>query len=162
MNENRDSTQNSTVFQTVGRTEKRQNVNRSGNVSNNGRNNRITPRQTNGIITRQRDPQARNRVVGTRQQTGGGLAAANQRDLDLFIGGCSLESSETDITDHCSSLGITQKSIVMLETKVDWYKAYKLTVCATDRDKLLEPSVWPEGVFVRKFFKARVNSQINS
>ena len=34
-------------------------------------------------------------------------------------------------------------------------------VCATDRDMLLDPTVWPEGEFERKFFKARVNRQIN-
>ena len=121
-------------------------------------------RQQNGNMTwQQRNPQHRSIVVGTRQHAGGGgLVAANQRDLDLFIGGCSLESSEDNIIEHCASLEITQKSIEVLESKADWYKAYKLTVCATDRDKLLDPTVWPEGVFVRKFFKARVNNrQIN-
>jgi len=45
-----------------------------------------------------------------------------------------------------------------LETKASWYKAYKLTVNANDRDKLLTPEAWPEGVFVRKYFKARVTN----
>ena len=135
LNENRSNTpENSTVFQTVGRMGNRRTANRLGNGLNIGQNNRRNSRQQNGNTTWQ----PRSRVVGTRQSAGGGgLVAANQRDLDLFIGGCSLESSEDNITEHCASLDITQKSIEILESKANWYKAYKLTACATDRDKLI-------------------------
>jgi len=98
----------------------------------------------------------RRRVIGTSNGNGALKAATqNMRQLDIFIGGCSLESSIDDIKNHCSNKGIVVRNICDLETRALWYKAFKLTVNADDREKLLVPEAWPEGVFVRKFFNAR-------
>ena len=95
-------------------------------------------------------------VVGTARNAGG-LAGAPPRDrnFDLFVGGCSLASTEAEIRDHCLQKGVTVDNILSLETRAPWYKAFKITLAAEDRDKLLDPELWPVGVFVRKFFRAK-------
>jgi len=112
-------------------------------------------------VARQRPyRQRRAKIIGAGRMDGGSLTAAvqSQHDLDIFVGGCSLDSSIEDITVHCVSLNISVRAVSPLVTKAQWYKAYKLTVAADDRDKLLVPEAWPDGIFVRKFFKARVNT----
>jgi len=100
------------------------------------------------------------RINGAGQIDAGGLSAAiqAQRNLDIFVGGCSLDSTIEDITVHCVSKNISVKAVCLLETRAPWYRAYKLTVTASDRDKLLVPEAWPDGIFVRKFFTAKTNS----
>ena len=57
---------------------------------------------------------------------------------------------DTEITDHCGALTVAIKRIEPLETKVSRNKAYKLTVSASDRDKLFDSGFWSQGIFVRK------------
>jgi len=108
---------------------------------------------------RRRRTREQSRVCGTGVAGTEGLAAATQenRDLDIFVGGCSLESTLDDIKNHCISKNINVKNVCILETKAIWYKAYKVTVPASDRDRLLVPELWPHGVFVRKYYNARNN-----
>ena len=94
-------------------------------------------------------------IVGVRNHSGRGLAPAKRRNLDLFVGGCSVDASEEEVKDHCKDLGIEIKAIETLTTKVNWYKPFKITVEAEDREKLLKPDAWAKGIFVRKFFKPR-------
>ena len=42
------------------------------------------------------------------------------------------------------------------ESKV---KSFKLTVLAENEDKLLDPSVWPENIRVRRYFYSRHNGR---
>ena len=93
--------------------------------------------------------------------SGRGLAPAKKRDLDIFVGGCSVESSEQELLDYCEEKNIPQKGIERLLTKSTWHQPYKLTVAAEDRDRLLSPELWPSGIFVRKFFKNGSGRQNN-
>ena len=105
-----------------------------------------------------RDPQRRNgssRIVGSRQVVGSGLSSAPLRDLDIFIGGCHLDSTEDEIKEICQTANVGVKALINLPTKSTWYKSYKLTVQHGDREKVLVPDVWPHGIFVRKFFFSR-------
>ena len=49
-----------------------------------------------------------------------------------------MDSSDTGITDHCSVLAVAIERVEPLETKGSSYEAYKLTVSASDKDKLLD------------------------
>ena len=78
-----------------------------------------------------------------------------QRIMDIFVGGCDKNSSEEGIKKHCENLGIQLMKIEQLTTRSEWYKAYKISMKATDREKLMLPDSWPQGIFVRKYFKPR-------
>ena len=83
------------------------------------------------------------------------MIAGVERNLDLFIGGCNPATTEDNIKAHISSKGIQVVGCVVLQSKVDWYKPFKVTVKAAEREILLSPDLWPQGVFVRKFFNPR-------
>ena len=70
---------------------------------------------------------------------------------DIFLGGCSFDTTEQHIIDHVTSKGIRVINCVSIEANVRWYKPFKITVSPNDRDKLLSPSLWPVNIFVRKF-----------
>lgn len=78
-----------------------------------------------------------------------------QRIMDIFVGGCDKSSSEEGIKKHCENLGVQLMKTEQLTTKSEWYKAYKISMKATDREKLMLPDSWPQGIFVRKYFKPR-------
>ena len=82
---------------------------------------------------------------------------ANKADFEIFIfiGGCSLNCTEDDLKSYCSSIGVTPKACTNLETKASWYTAFKITVAEAERDKLMSPDLWPEGIFLRKFYAPR-------
>ena len=61
-----------------------------------------------------------------------------------------------------SKLGITLRKCESLSSSDDW-RSFKLSMGRDDRDKLLKADVWPEGVFVRKFFKVKSsNNQVRN
>ena len=76
--------------------------------------------------------------------------------MDIFVGGCDKNSNEDGIKRHCATLGIQSIKIEQLTTRSEWYKAYKISMKATDREKLMLPDSWPQGIFVRKYFKPRI------
>ena len=78
-----------------------------------------------------------------------------EMNLDLFLGGCSFDTTEQHIIDHVTSKGIRVINCVPIEANVRWYKPFKITVSPNDRDKLLAPSLWPANYFVRKFHNVR-------
>jgi len=106
------------------------------------------------VRRRRHNRQRNSRVNGSGRNDSGGLAAAvlSQRDLDIFVGGCSLDSSADDIAVHCVGKNISVKSVSPLVTRAPWYKAYKVTVAAADREKLLVPEAWPDGYICKKIF----------
>ena len=94
------------------------------------------------------------RIVGTRKGTSGNMIGA-QRVYDVFVGGCGLNSTALELQNYCNSSGVSVKKIESLPTKSEWYKAYKISISASDREILLDPNFWLEGIFVQKFFKPR-------
>jgi len=80
--------------------------------------------------------------------------------LDLYVGRC-------DASVNCQIL----KSYIETEIPIDVVnckliskediavKSFKITVAASDREKLLHPSLWPKHVSVRKYFKSRGNGR---
>lgn len=93
-------------------------------------------------------------VYGSAPARATGFQSAD-RVLDVFVGGCGLESDAGQIKSHCESSGINVKNCVNLDSRSEWSKSYKISVNLPDRDKLLDPTFWPSGIFVRKFYKPR-------
>ena len=43
-----------------------------------------------------------------------------------------------------------------MQTKSEWYSAFKISMKQSERDMLMSADSWPQGVFVRKFYKAKI------
>ena len=100
-------------------------------------------------------------INGSRLNGTDGLTAAptSEKSLDLFLGGCGDETTVEQVKTYCGTIGFTAR-VSSLETKAN-YKAYKISVAAGDRDLMLDSSLWPQGLFVRKFFTARTKGNSN-
>ena len=73
--------------------------------------------------------------------TTGGEFSGFERNLDVFVRGSYPNISEDVIISHIASKGIHVVKCEKKLGKVDWYVLFKLTVKATDRDKLLNPDI---------------------
>ena len=101
-------------------------------------------------------------ITGTVPQTttGGFRCAVSAKHLDIFIGRCDLEVAPQEILDYCKrECNITPIDCVQMETRSVYYKSFKLTVSAKDRDGLLASDKWPEGIVVQKFFNFNRRSE---
>lgn len=93
-------------------------------------------------------------ILGTRSDNATGLTGV-QHVMEVFIGGCGLDTVEADINSHCQANGISPKKCEAVSTVSEWQKSFKLSVLATDRDKVMTSDFWPMGVYVRKYFAKR-------
>ena len=75
--------------------------------------------------------------------------------LDVFVGGCSLESTELSISDYATNKGVHFIKCASLPSRSEWFKCFKISVIPANRDKLLEANFWPEGIVVGKYFRPR-------
>ena len=92
-------------------------------------------------------------VTGSRTSTS--TLNGADRVFDLFVGGCKCDTTTEDITNYCKDLGVDLKKVEILESKSEWYRPFKLSMLQNHRDILLKAESWPQGIFVRKFYKAR-------
>ena len=99
--------------------------------------------------------QRRFKVVGVGKHKGRSLNPAKRKDLDIYVGGLDVETTSVDIETHCNENNIIFTKIEKLATKSQNHQPFKITVAAADREKYLIPEIWPEGVFVRKYFNPR-------
>ena len=75
-----------------------------------------------------------------------------KKQLDLYLGNIDIDCSCDTIRDNLAN-DFKVNVIDCSELKVTKYsKSFKITVLAVDRDKLLNPAIWPTGVTCRKFF----------
>ena len=134
-------------------------LNCNGNFSQNSvrKKTNVNTSNNHDAITSHRSYRVRN-ISGTKRSA---TLSGVPKVLDVFVGGCELSSTHHQIEEYCKSSGIDLKGCEPLETKSRWYKSYKISVLLSHRDKLLQPEFWPEGIFVRKFFKARSKQQQN-
>ena len=82
-----------------------------------------------------------------------------ERVMDIFLGGCSKDTTCEMIKAYCSTNKMVIKKVEALQTKSEWYQPFKISLGAAERDRLLDAELWPKDCFVRKYFKARVNDQ---
>ena len=95
----------------------------------------------------------RNIIVGTKNSDS--VIGGGERVLDIYVGGCGKECTTENITSYCDEHGISIKKCELLQSSSEWNRSFKVSATANDRDKLLLGEFWPQGIFVRRFFKAR-------
>ena len=99
----------------------------------------------------------RTTISGRRVSNSAGIANRS-RILDTYVGGCSVNTTQEEISQYCRENGVEIKKCEALPQNNEWVKAYKLSTMAADRVKLLDGEFWPEGIYVRKFFKGKTRS----
>ena len=92
-------------------------------------------------------------ISGTKSDTNG--LSSGSRILDVFVGGCGVETTENSIVHYCTVNGVNVRKCEVLDGKSEWTKSFKVSIEANKRDDLLNADFWPKGIFVRKFFRAR-------
>ena len=97
-------------------------------------------------------------VKGSGRNAGGTLRAAS-RSVDVFIGRVSSDVDCDGINDYIKEIfGVQTLSINEIGIRATDYKAFKVGVKLTDRDKLFDADLWPEDIIVDKFYnKSRRN-----
>lgn len=98
-------------------------------------------------------------IVGTKTTSNNSQNAllGVKRVFDIFVGGCPKDTQSAAISAYCVENGVTTLKCESLATKSEWSASFKLSVNACEREKLLCADFWPEGMFVRKYFRARAS-----
>ena len=120
-------------------------------VSRNGRpirNNYNGNRHGNGTVL---PPYRSGRVIGSGSGTNTSFRGAPIPKRDLFISRIRPEVLELDIKNHIMALGVTDFELQLMSHEDHPYKSFKLTVNVLDKDSLMTPSIWPEGVCIKRF-----------
>ena len=97
-------------------------------------------------------------IKGT-QKGESGLKGVSE-SFDIYIGRCSPHTSVDNINNFVNDvLKVPTIGCVSISGNESKVKAFKLTVSAEDREKLLDASIWPENIRVRKYFYSRFNAR---
>ena len=84
-----------------------------------------------------------------------------QRIMYIFVGGCGTNLNEETIKQNFTRIGVELKKVEHLTTKCEWYKAYKISMKASDREEFMKSESCPQRIFVRKYFKARTGRNLS-
>ena len=102
---------------------------------------------------------SRKNVVGSKKTASHEMLKSAIRYADLYVGNCDFgvtsEALEKYISDE---MNINIKKCEALVTKNGYSTSFKVTLCLTDRFKLLSSDVWPEGIVCRKFYNPRASN----
>ena len=100
-----------------------------------------------------RNRKKRKNVVGSRRTSS--LKSA-VRMGDLYIGNCETSVTVQLLTTYIKDeLSINIQGCEQLNSNNAHCKSFKVTLNMKDRQKLLSPDFWPEGIVCRKFFSSR-------
>ena len=81
-----------------------------------------------------------------------------ERYLDVIVAGCTMDSNLSKLIDCVSASNEAINEFPSMPTKFDYYDAFKVTVKASEREKLLQPDFRPSCVFVRNFFAPKLHA----
>lgn len=98
----------------------------------------------------------KNNVIGNKSINSSKFKSA-ERNLDVFLGNCSINTSCDNIKEHINDeIGINAICTELNSNSTS--KSFKVTVLASYRDKLLNAELWPTGIICRKFYKLNKKS----
>lgn len=97
-------------------------------------------------------PPLKRGVFGTRKSSPSNKISGVVRNLDVFVGRCTPETTNDDVISYCLENGAEVVKCEKINGKSPNSTSFKLTVSANIRDQLLDPGFWPEDIVVRKFY----------
>ena len=100
---------------------------------------------------------ARKVIKGSKKFNGSLIAASEYRDI--YIGRCHVSVTSEIIEDYAKNeIGIEVLGCSCISRDGVNIKAFRLSVRSEDSEKILDASLWPENVYVRKFVRKVFNS----
>ena len=129
--------------------------NNSDHRSNGGE--RSASQLRRGEMPSTRTGSRRKNIIGTGSSSEG--ISTGSRVLDVFLGGCGLDTTEESINNYLDGKGVTILKCETINSRSEWHKCYKVSASPENRVKLLEAELWPQGIFVGKYYKPK-SSQI--
>lgn len=90
----------------------------------------------------------------------GGLRGAPRPSRDFFIYRVEKDTSEEDIKRHLEKKGVSFRKIIKISHAEALFASFKVTVCVSITEQIMQPSLWPVGIRVRRFF--RKENTVNS
>ena len=82
-------------------------------------------------------------------------AAPGASHIDMFVSRLDPNTSETIIKNHLHEHSIEVSNVEALDTKHPSYSSFKITIPSSKFRLFRSTPVWPEGVYVRKFYGTR-------
>ena len=106
-------------------------------------------------MRRQHRRKKNNKISGTLLPGNGSLIGA-ERTFDFYLGGSAIQTAEIDVLSHIRDQCNREAKCDSLQCRSSYLKAFKITVEASKKEKLLFASVWPRDVPNNKYFKPSV------
>ena len=79
------------------------------------------------------------------------------RQADLYIGNCHNDVTPDSISKYIvDETNIRIVKCESLASRNESCRSFKVTLKISDRQRLLSPEVWPEGIICRKFYSKRI------
>lgn len=108
------------------------------------------------VVNKKKERRMQAGVIGLKKTINQGGLKGAKRSLDLFIGNCDLQVTEDLLKQYIlNELNVKIDKCQSLTTQSTVSRAFKVTLNVSDRQKLLNPELWPEDVICRKFFSPR-------
>ena len=98
-----------------------------------------------------------NRVVGNKQPLRGNFTGAPPPQRDIFLYRVNSRATCDDITKHINdeNMNVTIHDLKCVSHQQAKFKSFRLKVDINDFTRLLDDSIWPRGVYVRKYISPR-------
>ena len=71
--------------------------------------------------------------------------------IDFFVSRVAATAVLTEIEEYITSNGIVDFEFMQVSNDDSLYKSFKLSIDVRDRDIILNPAMWPEGVSIQKW-----------
>jgi hypothetical protein len=108
------------------------------------------------LVQKKKFKKTKNDIKGTKDinNTGASFLAA-KKIIDIYIGGCDLNTSSEGLKNFCEQQDVTVSAVYELNVKGRWYKSYKLSIDIKFENIIMDPEFWYEGIIIRKFINFR-------
>lgn len=102
----------------------------------------------------------KDRIIGTKNNSGAGSLKSAIRTADLYIGNCDVDVTPDSLSRYI--LDDTDVRVIKCEeipTRFVNSKSFKVTLNLNDRKTLLLSEVWPQGIVCGKYYSPRNSSR---
>lgn len=114
----------------------------------------------------QRQAQRRHKfITGFASSLSGKFKGAPEPSRDIFVFRVDPDTELGDLRMHLRDMDVTVRALHQVSNPLATYKSFRLTVPKSDLTNfeiLFDPSMWPEGVRVRRYFPPKERGDSNS
>ena len=105
----------------------------------------------------QRKRKRRENIVGSKKVDMNQFIKSAPKIVDIYVGNVDYHVTVEALSEYVKSdIGIQTEKCEALQSRNPNYKSFKLSINISDRVKVLNPEVWPEGIICRKYYNPRI------